>query len=182
MTTFFAVLAPVAAIVGIVLGIVLNETLRKNNRREIYAPLVFEKRLRSYEGLVVLINEGSEIASQIVEDSDLTDEKRYDMIRMAIGPIAKYTDEHALYIDGDLGAHCTALFMGVEDIPKADGKERDELLSQFYKMRKEALRMIAEDSGVAEINKLFCTINRPKLDGPIIERISELRRLRNNPN
>ncbi len=36
--------------------------------------------------------------------------------------------------------------------------------------------MIAEDAGIAEINRLFKAINRPKLSGPVIDYMRELRR------
>jgi hypothetical protein len=42
-------------------------------------------------------------------------------------------------------------------------------------MKADAFRMIGEDSGVAQINKLFKSINRPKLTSSVIDRIQELR-------
>jgi hypothetical protein len=175
MTTLLAILAPTFGIIGIILGVLLNEFLRRKNRREVYAIKIFEKRLAAYEGLAELIDEGSEIASDVVENTNLTGEQRNELISVAIGAIAKFVDRHRLYIDEELAVHCAALFMGVEDIQEADGEEREKRLKHYYYMRKEALRMIAEDSGVAELNKLFKAINRPRLDGPIIKRIRELR-------
>lgn len=61
-----------------------------------------------------------------------------------------------------------ALFMGVEDIFEAEVREKQQLLASYRQMRKEALRMAAEDSGVAEINRLFKAINKPKIDGPVV--------------
>lgn len=178
MTTFLVILAPTFGIVGVVLGVLLNEFLRRKNRREVYAPMIFEKRLAFYERLAEHINKGSEIADEVIENLDLTAEQRHDQITMPVKAIANYVGKHWLYIDQELGAHCTALFMGVEDIQTADGQEREELLKNYRNMRMEALRMIAEDSGVAEINKFFRAINRPKFDGPFIERLRELRRQR----
>jgi hypothetical protein len=66
---------------------------------------------------------------------------------------------------------------GVEDIRDSNDEQRDSLLRDYYHSRSEAFRMIAEDSGIAQINKLFKSINRPALNGPIIERIRELRHL-----
>jgi len=66
--------------------------------------------------------------------------------------------------------------MGVEDIPETAGEVREALLRDYRTMRKDAFRMIAEDSGIAEINKLFKVINRPDIGGPLIERIRELRK------
>lgn len=178
MTIFLSILVPIVGIAGVVLGVLLNEFMRRKNRKEVYAPTIFEKRLVAYEGLAEQIDEGSEIADEVINNSDLTAEERHDLISVPISTIAKYTDKYRLYIDPDLGVHCTALFMGVEDIQSVDGEERERLLKDFYHLLNEAHRMIEEDSGVAEINKLFREINRPKLGGPIIERIRELRQKR----
>jgi len=50
--------------------------------------------------------------------------------------------------------------MGTEDIHDAAEPQKAELLKTYYEMRAETLRMIREDSGVAQIEKLFHTINR----------------------
>jgi hypothetical protein len=178
MTIFLAILAPISGIIGVILGMLLNELVRRKNRREVYAPIIFEKRLIAYEGLLELIETGSEIANELINNSDLTAEQRHDLITEPILAIANYADQHRLYVDEDLTLHCTALFMGVEDIQELDGEEREEHLKEYHHMRSEALRMIEEDSGVAEIKKLFQAINRPKLGGPVIEYIRELRQQR----
>jgi len=170
-----ALLAPLFGLIGILIGISLNELLRRKNRIEQYAPAVFERRLKAYEELASLINDGSSVASEIIDDASLTGEQRHAMISAIIMPIAEFADRNKLYIDEELGAHCTALFMGVEDIQDLDGEKKKEALTYFYQMRVETYRMIREDSGVSELNKLFRTINRPTLSGPIIERIRHLK-------
>jgi hypothetical protein len=176
MATFLAILAPTAGVVGVLLGALLNEFVRRNNRKELYAPKIFEKRLAAYESLAELIQNGSEVANEVIENPDLTAEQRHDVIATVVMSIAKFMDKNPLYLDKELGAHCAALFMGVEDIYSTKGEEKKALLRKYYGMRTEALRMIREDSGVAQINKLFRTINRPKIGGPIVEAIRELRR------
>jgi hypothetical protein len=112
MTIFLAILTPIVGILGVVLGVLLNEVMRRKNRREVYAPKIFEKRLSAYEGLAEHIQSGSEIADEVIENLSLTKEQRHDLISVPISEIAKYVDSHRLYIDGELSAHCTALFMG----------------------------------------------------------------------
>ena len=175
MTTFLAILAPTVGVIGVVLGVLLNEFVRRRNRRELYAPKIFEKRLAAYESLVEHIENGSNVANEVIKNPDLTVEQRHDLITAVVMSIAKSVDKNRLYIDEQLATHCTALFMGVEDVFKEQGEEREKLLRNYYEMRTEALRMISEDSGVAEINKLFRTINHPKISGPIVEAIRELR-------
>lgn len=174
-TTFVAILSPLVAILGVVTGVLLNEFVRRRNRRELYAPKIFEKRLAAYEKLADLIENGSEIAQEVIDNAEFTREQRHALISEAILTIARHTDSHKLYIDEELAVHCTALFMGVEDIYDEKGEKRETLLKNFYDARYEAFRMIAEDSGISEINKLFKIINRPKLSGPIIELTRELR-------
>ncbi|MGO4134642.1 hypothetical protein ACEQ6A_08785 [Rhizobium brockwellii] len=176
MNEFFPILIPIIGILGVIAGVLLNEFVRRRNRRELYAPKVFEKRLAIYEALAEHIHQGSGIASEVIDNDSLTPDQRHDLITVPISAIATYTDANSLYIDDELAAHCTALFMGVEDIHDASDANKERLLKDYYHMRKEALRMIAEDSGIAEMNRLFKTINRPKLSGPLIERLRELRR------
>jgi len=173
--SILALSAPLVGILGVLIGIALNEFLRRKNRVEQYAPVIFEKRLRAYEGLANLINNGSTIADDVIHNPKLSHTERHEMVSSVVFPIAMYTDNNRLYIDDELAAHCTAIFMGVEDIFDSGEDDKDELLKSFYQMRLDAYRMIREDSGIAKVSELFDKINRPKLSGPIIERIRELR-------
>jgi hypothetical protein len=170
-----ALATPLIGIFGVLVGIALNEYLRRRNRVEQYAVAVFQKRLGAYEKLADLINNGSEIAGEVIDNPKLSKEERHNLISSIIIPIAEFTDKNRLYIDEDLGAHCTALFMGVEDIYDATKEEKEALLKSFYSMRTETYRMIKEDSGLARINSLFHSINRPLLSSPVIDRIRHLR-------
>ena len=166
---------PLIGIAGVVIGIALNEYLRRGRRSEEYSSVIFEKRLGSYEKLLELINQGSKLATEAIESPDLTTEERHDLVSSAVTSIAEFVDSYTLYINEELGANCVALFMGTEDIHDAAEPQKAELLKTYYEMRAETLRMIREDSGVAQIEKLFHTINRPKITSPVIERIRELR-------
>ena len=44
-------------IVGVLIGVLLNEMVRRRNRREAFAPKIFEKRLAAYEGLFDCVHE-----------------------------------------------------------------------------------------------------------------------------
>jgi hypothetical protein len=178
MDAWIALSGPIIGIVGVIAGTVLNEYLRRNRRAEEYSADIFKRRLEAYEALTGLIGDGSTLATEAIENADLTHDQRHDLISLAIGPIAKHVDRNVLYIDEELAAHCVSLFMGVEDIRDAPESEKPRLLQEYYDTRRETQRMIAEDSGVARINKLFRSINRPRITGAVIERIRELRRER----
>ncbi len=169
---------PLIGMLGVVIGTVLNEYLRRGRRVEEYSADIFKKRLETYETLMSLIHDGSGLATDAIEDPNLSPEERHELVSTAIGPIAQFVDRNALYIDEELGAHCVALFMGTEDIHDASETEKQQLLEDYYKMRQETYRMISEDSGLAQLNKLFRSINRPKITSPVIERIRYLRRER----
>jgi len=169
-------IGPLLGMVGVVVGSLLNEFLRRRRRVEEYSSGIFDKRLRAYEILMGLIHTGSDLAHEVIDSPRLTRDERHELISSAIAPIAAYVDHESLYIDEELGSHCVALFMGVEDIRDAPEPEREKLVRDFYKMRTETYRMIREDSGVEEINRLFRSINRPRITSPVIERIRELRR------
>jgi hypothetical protein len=162
-------------IFGVVVGIALNEYLRRMRRSEEYASVIFAKRLDAYEKLMDLINQGSELAREAIDNPKLSSEERHDLVTSAVVAIAEHVDRATFYINEELGANCVALFMGTEDIHNASEQEKSELLKNYYKMHAETKRMIREDSGVAQTEKLFHSINRPRITSPVIERIRELR-------
>jgi len=163
-------------IFGVLLGAGLNELLRRNRRIEAYTMRVFDKRLEKYEELMALLQAALEVASDVMENPEYTPEQRHELISDAILQIAQFTDDNELYIDPELASHCVATFMDAEDIPSIkDAREREERRKAMRDMYVNAKRMIREDSGIAEIDKLFKTMTKPRLSSPIIERIRYLK-------
>ncbi|WP_170328725.1 hypothetical protein [Ruegeria arenilitoris] len=161
-------IAPIIGILGVIIGVLLNEIMRRRNRRELYAPKIFERRLSAYEGLIEHILQGSKIATKVIDSDDLSRAERHELISTVVFGMIEFVEKYHLYIDEELSVHCMALFMGVEDIHDASESDKQGLLDRYYQMRKEALRMAAEDSGVAEINRYFKDVNKPKIDGELI--------------
>lgn len=176
VSEYFPIIVPAIGIVGVIVGALLNEFMRRRNRRELYAPKIFEKRLSAYEGLIEQIHHGSKVANEVIENNEFTHEQRHGLISVVVHGMAEFTEKHHLYLDEELTFHCMALFMGVEDIHDAAEDDRQELLDRYRQMRKDALRMAAEDSGVAEINRLFKAINKPKIDGALIRYFRQAKR------
>lgn len=168
MNDFLPIIVPAIGIVGVIVGAFLNEFLRRRNRRELYAPMIFERRLAAYEGLIEQVHHGSKVADEVTENDELTKEQRHELISVVVHGMAEFTEKNRLYLDEELTVHCMALFMGVEDIHDKVEDGKQELLDHYRQMRIEALRMASEDSGVAEINRLFKAINKPKIDGELI--------------
>jgi len=178
MNIWLALVPSLIGLIGVVAGILLSEFVRRRQRAEQFASTIFARRLDAYEALLQLLDEGGEIADRVVVDESLSAPARKELIGSAILPIAKFCDRNRLFIDEELGAHCTALFMGVEDLQSLPASEREAEISAHQHGRRDTLRMIREDSGVARIDKLFRSINRPRITSPVIERIRELRRER----
>jgi hypothetical protein len=163
-------------LVGVPLGIVLGELLRRRQRAEQFAVAILAKRLEAYDTLLTLLYEGGRIASEVIDNAELSATDRHHLISEAIAPIANHTDRSLLYIDEELGAHCVALFMGLEELRELPEAERDERLAEYRRQWRKTRRMILDDSGVTKVNRLFRDINRPRITSPVIERIRELRR------
>ena len=162
-------------LVGVPLGIALGEFLRRRQRAEQFAAAIFAKRVEAYDELINILHEGLGIANTVIDDPALSSDDRHALISAAITQVAQHVDSNVLYIDEELGAHCTALFMGIEglwDLPK---EEREVRIGEFRASWLETRRMILEDSGVAKVNGLLRDINRPRITSPVIERIRELR-------
>lgn len=162
--------------VGVPLGIFLGEFLRRRQRAEQFAAAIFVKRLEAYDTLLDLLVEGKEIADEVINNPELTAEDRHSLISAAVMPIANHAGRAALYMDEELAAHCTALFMGVEDFRDLPEAERQTNIAQFQREWRETNRMILEDSGVTKVNQVFREVNRPRITSPVIDAIRELRR------
>jgi hypothetical protein len=167
---------PAVGLLGVPLGVLLGEFVRRRHRAEQFAAAIFAKRLEAYEELMVLVEDGRTLAEQVLRKPELSHEDRHALISAAIGPIAQHTDRNSLYIDEELGAHCTALFMGVEDIPELSAAEKKAALKTYRDQVQETRRMIFEDSGIAKANKFFRDVHRPRITSPVIEYIRQLRK------
>jgi hypothetical protein len=167
---------PLLGMLGVIVGSVLNEYLRRRRRIEEYSSVIFTKRLEAYETLMSLLRDGSGKADEVINNAALSSEERHELISSAVLSIAKHVDRNVLYMNEELNTHCVALFMGIEEIHDAPESERQHHLEAYRKLKKEAYRMITEDSGIMQMNKLFERINRPRFSGAVIEAVRELRR------
>jgi len=174
------VIGGATGVIGSVIGAAVNEWLRRSNRIEGYSAKVFDKRLAAYEALLEHMHKGYEVASEVMTNPIFSSEQRHEAISIVVQNIAKFTDANELYLDDDLRAHCVATFMGAEDVLSAENKvEREAVRSAIRNMYIEARRMIRDDSGVAEVDRLLKRIARPRLSGEFIDYLrAERRKLR----
>lgn len=172
-----ALWAPLFGLFCVIIGIVLNELIRRSMRVEIFAPKIFEKRLEKHEELMELIQVGYEVASDVMTNSSYSAEERLALISEVVGTIAEFVDREVLFLDPDLAAHCVAAFMGAEEVLSIeDLKERSRAEDYVGTKYMEAKRMIREESGVRQVERLFRKIHKPRLQSPVIDRIKYLRK------
>ncbi len=162
-------------LIGVLLGIVLNEKLRRRNRIENYSTSVFEKRLNLYEELYKHVSDYSQVANEVIDNKQLTKEQRLDMVSAAILTVAEFCDEHELYLDDELTLHCCTVLMDVEDIQDIDDRgEREQEVKRFHESLRLTKGMIRKEAGIADINKLFKKVIKPKHSSATIEYYREL--------
>ena len=170
------IVAAIFGLIGIILGVILNEVFRRKNRIESFAPTVFERRLNIYEELFKKVQQANNIARDVISNPAYSEEQRHDIVSVVVLDIASFCDDNGFFIDGDLGAHCIALLMGVEDIYLlGDEAEKQQATREYHESYINTIRMIEEEAGVHQVKKLFKSISKPKLDSPIIARLNELR-------
>lgn len=136
---------------------------------------MFERRLEVYESLMVLLQSGYDIANEVMENEQLSNEDRHVLISEAIISIATFTDKHGLYIDKYVAAHMTSALMGAEDVlTEVDDKKRETLVNTIYSNYKIAKEIVLTESGAEEINKHFRSISGSKPTSAVLERIKDL--------
>ncbi len=161
--------------VGILLGIVLNEQLRRRNRIENYSTVVFERRLDLYEELFRRVCHYSEVATEVIENDDLTKEQRHGVVSCALHEVAGFCDEHDLYINDEIALHCMCIIVGIEDVYYIeDEDEKKQEIKHFQNNLLAAKRMIRKETGIADLDKLYRSIIKAKHSSPIIERYHKI--------
>ena len=166
----------IIGIVGVVIGILLNEMVRRVNRKELFSEIVFNKRLEAYEYLLELIDEGQSVCCEIIDNPKLTGEQKHEMVSNMILPICEWGDKKRLYLDEEIAVHCMTLFMGIEDVDFSNKESKEDYLKKYNTNLIKARKMIYEDSGVAKTNKLFKSINKPKIDSDVIDYLRTIKK------
>jgi hypothetical protein len=171
----YAIEVALIGLVGVVLGLLISEFFRRRNRIEFYSQKLFDRRLEAHEKLLSLLNTASTVADEVMSNDDLTREERMDLISLAIHGIASHVDDQPMHIDPLVGAHCTAVFMGAEDVADlADPVEREAATAMLWRAIRDTKAMIRREAGADEIDRHFRAISRSQPSSPVINRIKEL--------
>jgi len=162
---------------GLLIGILVNEHLRRNRRIEEYASSVFKRRLEVHEELFGKIQESYSIVSDIIENDEYTAEQRHTLASELVFDFADFIDAHSLYLSESVCVHCGAIWIGIEDYHNIENsKEREEQISRFWKLVREAKDMIRAESGFQQFDKLFGIVTKPKYQSAIADYARERRK------
>jgi hypothetical protein len=155
---------------GVLLGIFVNEVVRRRNRIENYATRVFDKRLEIYEGLYQRVSATQETATDVAENDAYSQDERHGIVSAAIHFIAAWCDKHDMYINDELSVHCVPLLMGMEEVYEMkDEGQKKAVIEQFNENLRLAKKMIRQEAGIADIERLFSSITKPERASPIID-------------
>lgn len=161
-------------LLGVLVGALLAEVFRRLGRIDAYSEQLFLRRFDIHEELYRLMDEASEVAQEVMHDSDLTSEERKSRVSEQVLRIARFTDAHALLLNRYIGAHCVASLMGSEDVQAIEDEvERAATASGFTAAIRQAKKMILRDSGAHAINRTLGHVARSKPSSPVIEYMKE---------
>lgn len=60
------------------------------------------------------IQEANKVADDVITIPSFSQKERTELVADKISEIAQFCDDNAFFINYDLGAHCTALLMGID--------------------------------------------------------------------
>jgi len=164
-------------IIGVLIGLFANEYFRRKSRIESYSAHIFDKRIKIYEELFEKMSDCSSIFADIFKDDIYSKEKRKEIVTKAILDIAQFCDKNAFYLDERISLQCMTLLVGVEEINDIqDQKIKEKEIKRVWKHSRDTKEMIREESGIAELDKLYRSITRAKHKGPIISYYDKLKK------
>ncbi len=171
----------IGGLAGVLLGSGISELLRRSNRIEIYASHIFDKRTQIYEQLYTKMVEGQDVVEQVMKNDELSAEERHAMISTIVLDLADFCDVHQLYLNEELALHCSASFMGAEEVIDIKSlKKREEAAKAIRINVKNAKSMIKAESGIARIDRFFGSLTRAKHSSPVIDHYRSLQNEKNS--
>lgn len=155
-------------LVGLLTGILLTEYFRRRSRIEKYSSSVFDKRLEVHDRLLRLLHRSANLVRETVEEPNLDADEGQERVWRAGLELMKYCDRHPLFLNEEITVHCGAAFAGAQDIFECQGEERQRNLEDFDRRIRQAVRMIVAESGIEELNRLFRSLTKAKLESDVI--------------
>jgi hypothetical protein len=169
-------LTALIGLLGVVVGVFLNEFIRRQSRIESFAEQVFQRRLKVYEDLYILVDRAQGLAYQLLDDDVLDSEQRHAIWSGMVLEIARFGDGHGLYLSEEIMLHCMMMLMGIEEIPEIQNEEeRSAAQGELSRNFKTAREMIAEESGMCEVNRVLGKIAKTAYESDLVENARRVR-------
>lgn len=152
---------------GVLIGFFIAEYYRRKRRIEDYSNAIFGRRFKAYEKLFQFVNESENLGREILETEKYNQEERHKRWMDLVYRMEKFTVDNALYLNEEISFHCVTCLAGVDSIPENKNiKERSEAISEFHNDIKDAKKMIKDEIGLTQVEKVFRKISnsKPKSD------------------
>jgi hypothetical protein len=131
---------------------------------------VFERRLKVHEELYALVDRSQDLANQLFDDEELDEESRHTIWSSMVREVARFADANGLYLNDEVMLHCMMMLIGTEEIPSIeDADEREAAKREFRVNARAAREMIAEESGMSEVNKVLRRIAKSGYKSELVE-------------
>ncbi|ANL87034.1 hypothetical protein [Rhizobium phaseoli] len=164
----------VSGIISVLVSALIAEFIRRRNRADAYASIVFTKRIEAYEKFYNLLNQ--QVVSIHVFSGKLSAPAEVkEAVNAAVYDFINFSGNHAFFVNDDIAMAAVALNMGLEDYPSMSEADKKKYQDRYYKDRKNLLHMIKQDSGIAKINQIFKAAYDPKYHSEFIDMLNEKR-------
>lgn len=160
----------VSGIISVLVSALISEFIRRRNRADAYASVVFTKRVEAYEKLFNLLNQHQVFSGQLgsAEEAKIA-------ISASIHKFIDFASNHGFYVNDDIAMAAVALNMGLEDYPDLPEDKRKAYEERYFQDRKNLLHMIKQDSGIDKMNKIFKAAYQPRYQSDFIDLLNERR-------
>ncbi|MBB3445888.1 hypothetical protein [Rhizobium sp. BK379] len=171
LATLFTALS---GIISVVVSALIAEFIRRRNRADAHASIVFTKRIEAYEKFYNLLNK-QVISIQVFTGELSKPEEIKDAVSNSVYDFIDFASEHGFFINDDIAMSAVALNMGLDDYHNMSESEQEEYRERYARDRKNLIHMIRQDSGLAKINKIFKAAHDPKYQSDFIDLLNEKR-------
>lgn len=165
-----AVAGALIGLAGLLLGLLGGEYFRRRSRIEGYSKEVFLKRLEVYETLYGKLNVAATLASAFERAENDNLEDLVSLTHALVLGTAQFTDDMGLYINDEVFMQCmlTLLILPSDGTPKELEEFKRNQVKRFRENHYTSRLMIKEETGLAELDKLFHGLTKAKHDSDFV--------------
>jgi hypothetical protein len=174
VSIFLTVIASLASLFS---GAFLTEWIRRRNRIENLASVIFEKKVYACEGLYALVKQSREVLSEC-HKSKVSGEDVFEIENAIVWSFVEYCEEHELYISENLRIQAMTLFMDCQNCMNRDLHELGPEMKSYDDYSSDilnTLNMIRGELGVGRVEKLLQNISGAEYNSAVLSYFCELK-------